>query len=212
MFADEDEDGGVLVGDGSHVNHRYYIETPGANTSDLNYLTNYISALNIFACPSTRNYISWTNFNAAGARISLLKNAQIRDVVTNLNSYAPFRMYGQGGTKMSNYKTINLVSSYTHKNSNALWPIPLGTAPGAVNTMIFSDQDYSSGPSPNSPSTATDPNRVYDNYPEAGDNHGKAGNNVAYCDGHVEFVPQKKYPYMFVLSQDQNESAYDPPP
>jgi len=106
----------------------------------------------------------------------------------------------------------NTCSGGVTLGTSGVWPIPLGTAPGAVNTMIFSDQDYSSGPSPNSPSTATDPNRVYDNYPEAGDNHGKAGNNVAYCDGHVEFVPQKKYPYMFVLSQDQNESAYDPPP
>ncbi|MEI7533310.1 MAG: prepilin-type N-terminal cleavage/methylation domain-containing protein [Verrucomicrobiae bacterium] len=208
MFADDDAEGGPTQ-DGI-VTHRYTaISIPAnAQNADLNYLTTYIPALNVFICPSTRNYIDPTNKNASGGLVSLSSNARSRDAVTNLHSYAMFGMYGIGGTYVKNVKTINLVSRYAQQNLHPTWPIPKGTVAGPINTMIFSDQDVKDA-------TGADPTRKYSNYPEAGDNHGAAGNNVAYCDGHAEFVTQKKYPYMFQLSEDQTDAGYpvpNPPP
>ena len=41
--------------------------------------------------------------------------------------------------------------------------------------------------------TSSDPNRQNNDYPDPGDNHGSAAENVAFTDGHVEWVSQKSY-------------------
>ena len=187
-------------------------------SDDVNYLTNYITAFNVFACPSTRNYIDPDTFITSvgqyniqgdhrGGRLSLTVNAADRnggrDTVTNFHSYAVFGMYFHGGVigNIDQLKTINNVGSYVtkHSSNHPSWPVTAGSRPGPTGTMIFSDQDNAS---------ATDSTRVYGNYPEAGDNHGVVGNNVAYCDGHAALVQQKKYPPMFMLSQDENSAGY----
>ncbi|MEI7533513.1 MAG: prepilin-type N-terminal cleavage/methylation domain-containing protein [Verrucomicrobiae bacterium] len=196
MFADEDVDGGNYGG--TIATHRYTATLIGGG-NDLNYLTNYISAFNVFICPSTRNFIEPTNVNAAGARVSLLNNAGNPNAVTNLHSYDVKGTYFHGTIGAANIgqlKTINTVSSYAHKYTNPQLPIPIGLQPGTSQTMIFSDQDRKDA--------GGDPNRAYTQYPETGDNHGASGNNVAFCDGHAEFVSQKKYPYMYLVSQDEN--------
>ena len=218
MFADDDEDGdnydtsgGVLM-----VRHRYVKFKPGAGsgaTDDVNYLTNYIPALNVFNCPSTRNFIESTNFNAAGARVSLTANSVYRDAVINKHSYSVFAAYFHGPITKANalkvLKTINLVNSYVVGPQigagASAWPILEATKPGPSRSIVFSDQDNAASPA------GSDLSRQYSNYPEAGDNHGAAGNNVAYCDGHAGWVPQKQYPYMFVLAQGENLAGYPVP-
>lgn len=54
---------------------------------------------------------------------------------------------------------------------------------------------------------AADPNRQNNDYPDAGDNHGKDGGNVVFCDGHAEWVPRKKYLRSWYLGTDE----YHPP-
>lgn len=44
------------------------------------------------------------------------------------------------------------------------------------------------------------------NYPDAADNHGAIGGNVAFCDGHAELVRQRNYVYSFELSEDNNRT------
>ena len=47
------------------------------------------------------------------------------------------------------------------------------------------------------------------NYPDKTDNHGEAGENILFVDGHVEFVKQKNYNYSLELGNDA--SHYGPP-
>jgi prepilin-type N-terminal cleavage/methylation domain-containing protein/prepilin-type processing-associated H-X9-DG protein len=46
-----------------------------------------------------------------------------------------------------------------------------------------------------------------DNYPDYIDNHGTAGGNIIFCDGHAEWVQQAQYPAVFALGTD--ELVYD---
>ncbi len=55
-----------------------------------------------------------------------------------------------------------------------------------------------------------DPTRKNDNYPDPGDNHGSAGGNVVFCDGHAEWVPQKLYLYSFERGTDEWHPAVIP--
>jgi prepilin-type N-terminal cleavage/methylation domain-containing protein/prepilin-type processing-associated H-X9-DG protein len=48
-----------------------------------------------------------------------------------------------------------------------------------------------------------DPNRTNEDYPDAGDNHGIEGGNIAFADGHGEWVTQKKYVRSFILGTDE---------
>ena len=52
--------------------------------------------------------------------------------------------------------------------------------------------------------------RKNDNYPDPGDNHGSAGGNVVFCDGHAEWVPQKLYLYSFERGTDEWHPAVIP--
>jgi prepilin-type N-terminal cleavage/methylation domain-containing protein/prepilin-type processing-associated H-X9-DG protein len=48
-----------------------------------------------------------------------------------------------------------------------------------------------------------DPTRQNDNYPDPGDNHGAAGANIVFCDGHAAWVQQKNYLRSFILGTDE---------
>ena len=54
---------------------------------------------------------------------------------------------------------------------------------------------------------STDPTRLNDNYPDRGDNHGTAGANVVFCDGHAQWIKQRDYLRSFILGTDE----YHPP-
>jgi prepilin-type processing-associated H-X9-DG protein len=44
-------------------------------------------------------------------------------------------------------------------------------------------------------------------FPDRLDNHGIFGGNVAFVDGHVEWVSASKYVYSYELSQDDNRET-----
>ena len=50
---------------------------------------------------------------------------------------------------------------------------------------------------------ANDPSRQNDNYPDPGDNHGTAGANVVFCDGHAQWIAQKDYLRSFIIGTDE---------
>ncbi len=57
------------------------------------------------------------------------------------------------------------------------------------------------------PGGGLDPNRKNDNYPDPGDNHGAAGGNVVFCDGHADWVAQRNYMRSFILGTDEYHLA-----
>jgi prepilin-type processing-associated H-X9-DG protein len=42
------------------------------------------------------------------------------------------------------------------------------------------------------------------NYPDKYDHHGAVGANANFCDGHAEWIPVKKYLYVYEMAQDED--------
>jgi prepilin-type N-terminal cleavage/methylation domain-containing protein/prepilin-type processing-associated H-X9-DG protein len=195
---------------------------------DMNWLhPQYVSNVRSFVCPSTKNYV--TNGNAAsfggtwagpyGAGASgvpyytdrlhggmsylpdLLDNADGKDG-TIRHSYE-IAGYLNGSTPPGIRKTQPVVANYTYKLNNTAFP-----------TMNF----YQQRASPSDlwiiydadDRNAADPNRQNNDYPDPGDNHGKEGGNIVFCDGHAAWVAQKKYLESFFRGCDESHSAIIP--
>jgi prepilin-type processing-associated H-X9-DG protein len=92
------------------------------------------------------------------------------------------------------WKTLNNVLTYKTQcvNTNK-YGIPTGTRPSPSRIWIMAGANDDKGPL-NGKQNKLDPT----------DHHGAAGDNVAFCDGHSEWIgPDKKYGYAFQLSQDK---------
>ena len=57
---------------------------------------------------------------------------------------------------------------------------------------------------------ATDNTRKNEDYPVPGDNHADTGANITFCDGHAEWVPQKRYLESFFRGTDEFHDAIVP--
>jgi prepilin-type N-terminal cleavage/methylation domain-containing protein/prepilin-type processing-associated H-X9-DG protein len=95
-----------------------------------------------------------------------------------------------GGTAVR--KTERNVSSYTAKNIQ--YGVTIGQKFSTSDVWIIYDADDR---------VAADPDRQHEDYPDAGDNHGTAGGNVVFCDGHAQWVAQKNYLRMWALGTDE---------
>ena len=85
-------------------------------------------------------------------------------------------------------KTVDNVNRYEHFwNAFSL----KGTIPGPSQIWIFNDNNYAD----------------HIHFPDRLDNHGSLGGNIAFVDGHVEWVSKNKYVYSYELSQDDNREA-----
>ena len=193
---------------------------------DLNWLfPQYIPNLKTFICPSTRNTIKderttpvpdvnpvagadWTGF-LYGER---LHNNPF--FISDLQQMAPDGRAGtSGGTsyEMAGWlngdwalgllnirKTQQSVNGYLYAHTNTVPQyISSGEKGGPSDIWIFYDADdpgFGDGSRPNN------------DYPDAGDNHGTAGANVSFCDGHTSWIPQKKYMFNWYRGTDENHS------
>jgi prepilin-type N-terminal cleavage/methylation domain-containing protein/prepilin-type processing-associated H-X9-DG protein len=148
----------------------------------------YIPNVRTFCCPSTRNQISLTSTIidiTTGQRIlrDLTDNAPSKNA-TNGHSYEVL------GEIRGNKVTQGFVNSYRLSfNSTAM-----GNQPGPSAFWLFFDSDDAA------------PN----NEPDDGDNHGRVGANVAYCDGHAGWVSRKAWRRQWNITRDANLS--DPLP
>jgi prepilin-type N-terminal cleavage/methylation domain-containing protein/prepilin-type processing-associated H-X9-DG protein len=186
LYADDSR--GDLVGDtlGS--------TTPGyreGGDDDVNYLyPNYISTLQSFVCPRTQNIVSNETQVVYG-----------RTLVKDLRDNCPTgRLFGRG----TSYEIFGVMSNNTgqKKSEKAVNSYVLvvnypsrGMRPGVARVWLFGDADdgNSSG--------------GINNYPDKTDNHGAAGLNVMYCDGHAEWIPLRDYLSKFNVSFDENRNS-----
>lgn len=220
MFADDDA---------SHA----FTGTYNYADDDVNWLyPTYLATANSFACPSTVNVVRATNTapitpgmaatpysypgvgNQSGVAsyadrihgtdqylVDLVNKAEGKaapfgssyEVSGYLNSYTV-----SGNNPNNKRKTQNTCSSYVTKTT--LWPYAsAGQTIGPCDIMIIYDEDDR---------VATDPTRQNDNYPDPGDNHGAAGANMVFCDGHAQWIQQRDYLRAYILGTDEFPSTW----
>jgi prepilin-type N-terminal cleavage/methylation domain-containing protein/prepilin-type processing-associated H-X9-DG protein len=193
----------------------------------------YVPATKAFYCPSTKNEVRATNtapivagmvdppsyVTTIGNQSGIQSYADrihggavyLRDLTANaggkdqlygssyevsgyLNSYLPSGL----NFKNSKRKTQNTCAAY----STTITELPYTSAGqrlGPSDILIIYDADdkgyLASG--------AGDPSRKNDNYPDPGDNHGSAGANFIFCDGHAQWIAQRNYMRAFILGTDE---------
>jgi prepilin-type N-terminal cleavage/methylation domain-containing protein/prepilin-type processing-associated H-X9-DG protein len=161
---------------------------------NLNFLyPSYVSALGSFTCPSTRNKIRTNRviYDGKPQYLDLADFARTGKNATNGHSYEVFAFMGPQHEIL---KTQSSVNSYAHRyNAFGL----RGVAPGSTKVWLMIDGDDK---------VASNASSIND-YPDALNNHGADGANANFCDGHAEWIPQKKYIEAYEISQDENRTA-----
>ncbi len=193
MYADNDSGGAFL---------------PQIDNNDNDYnpfVPSYIDNLEVFTCPSTRNRIR--------------PDVRESDPVTGKSGLADL-MHLAGGRKSDfglSYQPYGWMAwrtpAYTEvKVNGATVRVPLvrktnttvsnyrhywdafdlkGTQAGPSRIWLFSDYNMSG----------------QNHYPDAEDNHGDAGSNVGFADGHVEWVNRENFIFSYEMSQDDNRTG-----
>ena len=221
LFSEDDSEG-ALSGVANYQDH------------DMNWLFPLVPNFQTFQCPSTQNVVRHTNsisftavFPGPAGSGSLLQETDVptyadrthgltsyyRDlyldaagrVCSTNHSYAVSGFfYGYTPTGPATAptppvrKTDKVVGNYRAQLTQSPY-ITAGDRIGPSDAWIIYDEDNSAG--------LADPTRHNANYPDSGDNHGSAGANVVFCDGHAEWVQQVNYLQSFVRGTDQ----YHPP-
>jgi prepilin-type N-terminal cleavage/methylation domain-containing protein/prepilin-type processing-associated H-X9-DG protein len=178
MYSDDDK-GGSLTG------------TADDGDDDLSWLwPKYISTLKTFTCPSTQNYIRSPDSN-----VVVYSTVRQRDVHKDLlqtalgAGYRPGTSYEVFGfMNFDVRKTQTTCRTYAHQN-NAYGL--KGTIPGPTRIWLILDSDIGF-------------QGTINNYPDKVDNHGDAGGNVLFCDGHASWVKRNTYSYSYEMAQDEN--------
>lgn len=166
----------------------------------------HVSNLKVFVCPSTRHRI---RPDAVFYRLStgeeqledLRRLAPRRDGFGT--SYELFGFMNVNGTNRTDVwidgkmvptpgikKTLTTVQNHAHQSSAFGLQ---GVVAGPARIWLHLDGDDGAG--------------GLNNYPDPGDNHGAAGSNVAFCDGHVEWIPRANYLLSYEISQDENRTT-----
>ncbi len=151
----------------------------------------YISNLKSFICPATQNFINPSNVVITfecGSKTLLTKVIRgLLDKAPNGRAAGEGHSYEVRGTIKDEKKTQNLVLNYTLEKLPG-WE---GIKPGPARIWLIHDAD----------DATTAPGSIND-YPDATDNHGAEGANVAFCDGHAEWVKQRDYIRLWNISND----------
>ena len=223
MFAEDD-------------NKHAFIGTMNYADDDMNWLyPTYLPALKAFTCPSTKNEVrpdtapipanmggspTGSSLNQSG--ISLYADrihggaTYVIDLVANAggkdqpygSSYecsGYLNSYLSSGNNLksdgSQRKTQNNCTGY--QTTITLLPYASPQRIGPSDILIIYDADDQR----KLPDGSIDPARKNDNYPDLGDNHGTAGGNMVFCDGHAQWVAQKNYMRTFILGTDEYHLA-----
>jgi prepilin-type N-terminal cleavage/methylation domain-containing protein/prepilin-type processing-associated H-X9-DG protein len=190
---------------------------------DLNWLyPQYIPNLKSFICPSTKNDVTPPRYGpvigggpiapvVSGVPTSYkerlhdtdryvlqLTTNSVGKLGTSGHSYEVAGLFcgGGGGTTspVSNVrKTENSVNSHTYVTDQpgTRYDVKGQKATPSQVWIIYDADDKGGDDRPN------------EDYPDPGDNHSTDGGNVVFCDGHAEWVPQKKYARSFILGTDE---------
>lgn len=208
--------------------NRAFMGTREASDVDMNWLfPQYLFALRVFQCPATRNFIRTgpdherlvgteedirtdykRRLHGRETVLTDLTNAAFSKDGVGTSYYAFGFLHTYGRFDMGDVRATypyqrypgtlkteeNMAAGWRHRNGNHIFPFR-NIVVGPVDIFHFVDQDTGPG---------------YDDFPDPGDPHGtgangdprKAGANVGFTDGHVEFVRANEYTKRFELSGD----------
>jgi hypothetical protein len=174
------------------------------NEESVNHLfPHFIGTTRTFLCPSTQNFIRTNTgiYPVTGDEglVDLFRNAN----ASTSRSGHSYHVYGLMGWQVGGFtsvpfhggttnipfirKTLATVNTYRHYHDAFGLK---GTIAGPTRIWLILDQS----------------NQQNQNYPDAKDNHGAAGGNVLFCEGHVEWIPQSKYVFGYEMSQDDGRA------
>ena len=163
---------------------------PGIRESyddDLNWLyPDYVKNLKSFVCPSTFNQV--TNFTLPALPGEPKRIRDLLAICPNGRSAGNGHSYETLGVMGGSRKTESIVSTYALKKA----PGCIGMVPGPSRIWLMMDAD-------NGLPTALN---HYNNYPDGAGNHGAAGANVNFCDGHAQWIRQRDFITGINISQD----------
>jgi len=182
-----DDFNGDLVGDtiGQPAGKRI------GDDDDVNYLfPTYAPNLNSFICPSTMNTVSNETEAVFPNRILVKDLRNNCPAGRGAGRGISYEIFGSMSNSSGQKKSERAIASYTLTKSF----VNRGLKPGATRVWLFADADDA-------------PPGIYNNYPDKTDNHGEAGLNIMYCDGHAQWLPTKKYLEEFNISFDENRSS-----
>lgn len=165
----------------------------------LSYVKNYQTAI----CPATRNFIrqTWLTYNnplwPQGKYLDdLMDNAL--NLSLNGTSYEVFGALPALPTEANGRKkSEKSVQGRPYYNNTNMFGSKM--APSQV--FMIADGDD------NKDDANTQPGNKINNWPEDGNNHGASGACMEFCDGHVSFIPQRKFLEVWNLGQDSNRTT-----
>lgn len=191
MYADDDREG-------RYTNLRSYLD------DDINFLfPKYIPSLRTFICPATKNNVR-TNATRSPTT-GEVKLVDLMDVARSkwTNGYS-YEIYGHMrviGPEAAGAipKTITSVQNYQRLYSVPKFGLQRGQVMGPADIWIFVDAD--DGPTRGPRGEVLDPPGLND-FPDRWDNHGAAGYNAVFLDGHAEWIPGNQFVRRLEMSQD----------
>jgi prepilin-type N-terminal cleavage/methylation domain-containing protein/prepilin-type processing-associated H-X9-DG protein len=152
----------------------------------------YVSALKVFLCPSTQNFINATNLVSVAQynQPNVLVIKGLCDNAPNGKAAGEGHSFEIQGTLQGKKKTQTLILTRRIEDASGL----VGTVPGPTCIWLLYDADDGKPSGSN-------------NYPDPVDNHGADGVNVLFCDGHGAWVKQKTYIPSWNVSEDDNRKV-----
>jgi prepilin-type N-terminal cleavage/methylation domain-containing protein/prepilin-type processing-associated H-X9-DG protein len=175
-----------------------YLSDRSSGDDDMNWLyPAYLKSLKSFVCPSAKNFIR--------PNATMTKSTKPETVLTDLGFVAPglgknglsYEAFGNFPRRSNLKKTEKSVASFTLQ----VYTKRIGETPGPTKIFLFVDADDNNVVKPNNPNSQ---------YPDEGDNHGKSGFTVTFCDGHSEFVTRNRWLDVYNTMVDDNYSVAAP--
>jgi len=202
----------------AHDNNGHITGTWDYFSDDLNWLQrDYVRNVNSFICPGTQNFIRTNQIlgcypDPLAMEFFDLQSFALSKARNPGHSYEDFQFWrspnqyvGQSlpcagrSSRTGTEKSESRMNSYAHNTINNALGLN-GTKPGPSGILLQVDADSA---------FSTYPGAIND-YPDPGDNHGDAGHNMNFGDGHAEFVITKGKRYLVVRELSQNDGKTGP--